>query len=98
MSMQGSAMMYVTATPLYSGGQLLDDLSRALLEGVLDEHLVEAGLVGATEPRRVRVAAVPQDRHLGVRVRDVDRVDSADVGDDQLGPVSAVRRDEMVPR
>src|SRR5207247_5166937 len=81
MSMQGSAMMYVTATRVYSGRQLLDDLSRPLLKGVLDEHLVEARFVRPPQPRGVRVAAVTQDRHLGIGVRDVDRIDAADVGD-----------------
>ena len=98
MSMQGSAMMYVTATRVYSGGQLLDDLSRPLLEGVLDKYLVEAGLVRATKPGGVGMAPVPEDRYLGVGVRHVDRIDAADVGDHQVRPVRAVRRDEMMRR
>src|SRR5262245_52805330 len=98
MSMHGSAMMYVTATRVYSGGQLLDDLSRPLLEGVLHQHLVEPSLVRATEPRGVGVASVPENRYLGVGVRDVVGIDAADVGDHQIRPVRAVRRDEMVPR
>src|SRR6476619_6371922 len=57
MSMQGSAMMYVTAPSLYSGGQLVDDLRRTLLQRVLHEHLVEARLVRAAQPRRVGMPA-----------------------------------------
>src|SRR6266567_4146476 len=49
MSMQGSAMMYVTSPSLYCRDQLLDDLRRALLKGVFHQHLVEAGLVRAAQ-------------------------------------------------
>src|SRR2546423_12072857 len=64
MSMQGSAMMYVTGLPrtplgglLYRRNQLLDDLWSALLERVLDEDLIEPGLVSAPQSGRVGVAA-----------------------------------------
>src|SRR5439155_24423556 len=60
MSMQGSAMMYVTGEKLYSGGQIGDDLGGAVLERVLDQHLVEAGLVRAAQTGRVRVPAEPE--------------------------------------
>src|SRR5213080_237307 len=58
MSMQGSAMMYVTGEKLYLGGQIGDDLSRAILQRVLHQHLVEAGLVRAAQSSRV---CVPPD-------------------------------------
>src|SRR5438105_8824270 len=55
MSMQGSAMMYVTGgRKLYLGSQLFDDLSRTLLQRVLHQHLVEARLVRTPQPGRVR--------------------------------------------
>src|SRR5581483_10225754 len=41
MSMQGSAMMYVTLL-LYRGEQLADQVTRALLQRRLHEHLIEA--------------------------------------------------------
>src|SRR4029079_5337856 len=87
MSMQGSAMMYVIGRRLYSGRELLDDLSRPFLERVLDEHLVEARLVRAPQTGRVRVASEAEDWYLRIRIGDVQRVDAADVGDDQIGPV-----------
>src|SRR5947208_1249405 len=71
MSMQGSAMMYVKAESLYSGGQLFDDLSRTLLQGVLHEDLIEARLVSAAEPGSVRVTAEAEDWDLRIRIRDV---------------------------
>src|SRR5438309_1756725 len=96
MSMQGSAMMYVTAQEPYSGGQLLDDLSRTLLQRVLDEHLVEAGLVRAAETCGIRVPPEADDRDLRIRIRDIERVDAADVGDHEVRPIRAVRRDEVM--
>ena len=55
MSMQGSAMMYVTAALSLlrrdgSGRQLLDELLGALVEGRFRDHLVEAGGVRAAQP------------------------------------------------
>src|SRR4029450_5421325 len=91
MSMQGSAMMYVTgdaqfywrlamgcdrersnpgdsdgraaepSRPPCLGHQFLDDLRRPLLERILHQHLVEAGLVRAAHPRRVCVPAEAED-------------------------------------
>jgi nitrite reductase (NADH) small subunit len=96
--MQGSAMMYVTAESLYSGGQLFDDLSRALLQRVLHQDLVEAGLMGPSQSSGVRVTSEPEDRYLRIRIRDVDRIDAADVRDHEIRPVRTVGRDEMMPR
>jgi nitrite reductase/ring-hydroxylating ferredoxin subunit len=83
---------------LYSGGQLLDDLSRTVGQRVLHQHLVEPGLMGAAQAGGVRVAAEAEDRYLGIRIGNVHRVDAADVGDHQIRPVHAVGRDEMMPR
>src|SRR5919197_1918184 len=59
MSMQGSAMMYVTAAtlakPLPGGRQVLDQLASALDERGLHDHLVEAGRVGGLQAGRVGV-------------------------------------------
>jgi nitrite reductase/ring-hydroxylating ferredoxin subunit len=96
--MQGSAMMYVMAELLYSGGQLFDDLSRALLQRVLHQDLVEAGLMGAPQSSGVRVTSETEDRYLRIRIRDVDRIDAADVRDHEIRPVRTVGRDEMMPR
>src|SRR5437764_11209183 len=53
MSMQGSAMMYVTGRPRLRSlrrptlpSQLLDNLRRPLLQRILDDHLIEPGLMG----------------------------------------------------
>jgi len=52
----------------------------------------------APQPRRVCMASEPEDWYLRIRIRDVDRVDAADVGDHEIRPVRAVGRDEMMPR
>src|SRR5918912_580463 len=98
MSMHGSAMMYVTAGLLYRRGQLLDDLSGALLQRAFDDHLVEAGGVRSAQSRRVGMRAEAKDRHVRVGVGDLLRLDASDVGDHQLRPVGAVRRHEVMPR
>src|SRR5205807_9360541 len=55
MSMQGSAMMYVTAGLLYRGNQLLDELPGALVQRRADDHLVEAGRLRGPESRGIGV-------------------------------------------
>src|SRR5438445_9003226 len=59
MSMQGSAMMYVTRPTLAKrssrGRQLLDELSSALDECRLDDDLVESGSVTGAQAGRVGV-------------------------------------------
>src|SRR5947199_9663929 len=88
MSMQGSAMMYVTRPTLAKrsprGRQLLDELARTLDECGLHDNLIEAGGVRGAQAGRVGVVRVAQDRHVGVRVGDLDGVDSRDVGDHEL--------------
>src|SRR4051794_30121574 len=76
--------------------ELLDDLRRALLQGVLDEHLVEAGLMRAAQTGSVGVPAEPHDRDVRIRVGDIVRIDTTDVGDDEVGPVGAVRGHEVM--
>src|SRR5205085_6949341 len=105
MSMQGSAMMYVTGrSAAYStqaldlGSQLLDELRGALLQRVLDHDLVEARLVCAPQPGRVGVAAEAEDRHVRIEIRDLLRLDAGDVGDAEVGPVGAVGRHEPMLR
>src|SRR5436309_6147073 len=97
MSMQGSAMMYVTGGLLYRGCQLLDELCGALLQRVLDDDLVEAGSVRSSQAGRIRMPTEPEDRHVGEGVRDLLRIDARDVRDHEVRPVSAVRRHEVVP-
>src|SRR5205085_492956 len=91
MSMQGSAMMYVTGrSAAYStqaldlGSQLLDELRGALLQRVLDHDLVEARLVCAPQPGRVGVAAEAEDRHVRIEIRDLLRIDAGGVGDEEI--------------
>src|ERR671932_316077 len=75
MSMQGSAMMYVTARQSSrtagSGSQLVDERLRALAEGRFGDDLVEAGRVRATQTFRVGVVREPEERHVRVRIGDL---------------------------
>src|SRR5437870_8735253 len=102
MSMQGSAMMYVTRSTLAKGSgggcQLLDELSCALDERRLHDHLVEAGGMCGLQPGRVGVVRVPQDRDVQVGVRDLFGVDARDVDDHEVRRVGVVHRDEVVFR
>src|SRR5690242_3001466 len=85
MSMQGSAMMYVTTPtiPTASAGrrQFLDELPRALDERRLRDNLIEAGRVRGAQPRGVGVVRVAEDRHVGVGVGHLHGVDAGDVDD-----------------
>src|SRR5437763_5530222 len=70
MSMQGSAMMYVTAPTVArraapSGrDELVDELAGPLDERRLRHDLVEAGRVRGPQAGRVGVIRVAQDRHV----------------------------------
>ena len=101
MSIQGSAMMYVTAATLPSRllrrcDQPVDHLAGALEERGLDDHLVETGGVRPTEACSVRVIRVAEDRDVRVVVRNIVRVDSRNVGDHEIGRIDRVRRRESV--
>src|SRR2546430_1892731 len=102
MSMQGSAMMYVTrptlAKPLLRGRQLLDQLSCALDERRLDDDLVESGSVAGAQAGGVGVVRVAQDRHVRVRVGDLLRVDPGDVDDHEVRRVGVIDRNEAMLR
>src|SRR5256885_7501093 len=75
MSMQGSAMMYVTrptlAKGLPRGRQLLDELPGALDERRLHDHLIESGSVTRAQAGRVGVVRVAEDGHVGIRLGDL---------------------------
>src|SRR3954454_933082 len=79
MSMQGSAMMYVTAPTVARasarGRQFLDELARSLDERRLRDDLVESGRMRGPKPGGVGVVRVPENRHVGVRVGDLLRLD-----------------------
>src|SRR5215475_6276005 len=98
MSMQGSAMMYVTALtvdscparvrPEPSGFRRSCELRHQLLEPLcerrLREHLVEARGVCGAEAGGVGVVREADDRDVGIRVRDLLRVDARDVREHEL--------------
>src|SRR6266404_8527242 len=46
----------------------------------------------------VRVVRVPEDRNVGIRVCDLLGIDARDVGDHEVGALSALDRDEVVLR
>src|SRR5438034_2786000 len=106
MSMQGSAMMYVTrsilATVLGRGTRLLlhelvDELRCSLDERRADYHLVEAGRVRALKARLVGVVREAEDRDLRPRIDDLVGLDTGDVADHEVWLVDAVGRDQVVP-
>src|SRR5215213_6399076 len=106
MSMQGSAMMYVTGAECTGGllpsrrpptlpsvrrsafgagrgeaasdgrRQLLDEVTRTLGQSRLDDDLVEAGLMRRPQPGGIGVRCESDQRHVGVRVCDVVRVET----------------------
>ena len=62
------------------------------------DDLVESRGMRAAQSRRVGVIRVPEDRHVGIVVRDVGRVDPRDVGDHEIGLLDPVRRLEAMLR
>jgi hypothetical protein len=85
MSMQG-----------YSREQAVNQLRSPLCERRFRHHLIEAGLVRATQPGRVRVIREAEDRRVRIRVRDVVWINTGHVGDNAVRRVRAVRRDQMM--
>src|SRR5213082_3101371 len=97
-SMQGSAMMYVTAGLLYRGNQLLDEAPGAVVKRRFDHHLVESRRLRGPEARGVRVIRKSENRDVGIRVRDLLRIDPRDVRDHELRLTDAVGRDQTMVR
>jgi len=62
------------------------------------DDLIEARRVGAPQSLRVGVVRVAEDRHIGVVVGDVVRVDPRNVGDHEVGWLDPVRRLEAMLR
>jgi len=100
MSMQGSAMMYVTPATLAKGSprrrQLLDEFAGAFDEGGLGHDLIESGGVRSTKAGRVGVVRVAKDRNVREGVGNFLGVDAGDVRDHELGRVRMVDRDEVM--
>src|SRR5262245_56760668 len=101
MSMQGSAMMYVTASRLTARGGLVDqlvhELRRALRKRRLRHDLVETRLVGVAQAGRVLVVRKAEQRRVGIGVRDLVGIDSRDVRDHEVGRFDTVGCDQVVP-
>src|SRR5262249_21816363 len=102
MSMQGSAMMYVTGAQSTDARglrrQLFDERLGPLVEGRFRDHLIEAGGMRAAQAIGVGVVCEAEDRNVRVRVGDLVRVDARDVRDHAVRRVDAVHRDQMVAR
>ena len=102
MSMQGSAMMYVTLATLAKRssrrGQLLDKLTGALDEGRLGNDLIESGGVRSSEAGRVGVVRVAKDRNVRKCVGDFLSIDARDVRDHELRCIRVVDCDEVMLR
>src|SRR5258705_5501251 len=100
MSIQGSAMMYVTQATLAKRSvrrrQLLCELAAPLDERRLHDHLVETGRVAGSQAGRVGVVRVAEDRHVGVRVGDLLGIDAGDVDDDEGRRIGVIDRDETM--
>src|SRR4051812_46329900 len=76
--------------------QLGNELRSPLDERRLHDHLIETGRVARAQPGGVRVVRVAEDRDVGPVVRHVERVDSRDVADDEIGRLGRVLRDELM--
>ena len=96
MSMQGSPMMYVIAN--YSTGVRRPSITSLApsKQSRLREHAVEAGGVRATQSSGVRVIREPEQRHVGIGVGDLVRIDAGDVRDHQIGRLDPVGRLEAM--
>ena len=111
MSMQGSAMMYVTrasvaAWPDAAYGVSIasepvsscDEFRGSLDERRLHDDLIEAGRMSALEAGFVRVVRVSEDRDVGPRVDDLLGLHTRDVRDHEVWRVDAVARHQPVRR
>src|SRR4051812_25629324 len=102
MSMQGSAMMYVTWPTLAKRSlrtrQLVDELGGPLDERRLHEHLVEAGGVAGPQAGGVGVVRVAEDRHVRVGVRNLAGIDPGYVDDHEIRRVGVIDRDQVMVR
>jgi hypothetical protein len=82
MSMQGSAMMYVTPSSLRD--ELFDQLTCSFGQCRPRHDSIESRCLARSEARRVGVIRVPEDGNIGVRVGDFLRVHSPNVDDDDV--------------
>ena len=98
MSIHGSAMMYVIGGLLYRREQRIDQFVGPLEERRFRHDLVEAGTVRAPQSLGVGVVRVAENRHIGIVVGDVVRVDPRDVRDHEIGWLDPVRRLEAMLR
>ena len=98
MSMQGSAMMYVTVGLLYRREQTVNQFTRALEKRRLRDDLIEPGGVRAAQTGGVGVIRIAENRDLRVGIRDVHGVDAGDVGDHEIGRLDAVGGHKTVLR
>src|SRR5262249_16429854 len=112
MSIQGSAMMYVTALTVDScperalrepsvfrrSCELRHEILEPLGERRFREYLVEACGVRGAETGRVGVIREADDRDVGIRVRDLLRIDARHVRDDEVGTLRVIDCDETMSR
>src|SRR5919109_4098951 len=94
MSMQGSAMMYVTRASLRD--ELVDQLCRSLGQRGANDDPVQTGRLGRTEARGVGVVREAEDGHVRIGLGHLIGLDARDVADHEVGRVDAVGRDELV--
>src|SRR5258706_10943285 len=102
MSMQGSAMMYVTRPTLAKrfprGRQLLDELAGTLDERRLHDNLVEPGGVTRAQAGGIGVVRVAEDRHVGVCVGHLLGIHPGDVDDHEVGGIGVIDRYQAMLR
>ena len=78
--------------------QRIDQFTGPLEERGFRHDLVESGGVRASQSLGVGVIGVTENRHIGIAVGDVVRVDPRDVGDHEIGRLDPVSRLEAMLR
>ena len=76
--------------------ELVDELRGSFGERGADDDPVEAGRLGRSQARRIRVVREPEDGHVRIRLCDLVGIHAREIADDEVGRIDAVRGRELV--